>query len=94
MKLKLSEKDRAALAEKIRKGVRKLGGCWLPTATTKYHQTSVGGRRYGTRRLAYFLFLGTDPGRKEVVATCGNPRCLNPRHLKLSDQVVSKRTTS
>jgi hypothetical protein len=68
---------------------------WTGPVTNKGHPTiGKGGKGVGqmsARALAYRLAFGTDPGR-EVMTTCDNKCCLNPRHLVLGGGAKSKAT--
>lgn len=68
---------------------------WSGPRTNKGHPTlGKGGKGMGqvsARSLAFRLSCGTEPTR-EVLTTCDNRCCLNPRHLVLAGGAKSKAT--
>lgn len=68
-------------------------GCWLwkGKATVRYQ-----GKAMNPRRFAVSVVGGVvDLGRKRLVASCGNPDCVNPEHLvlKVEEEVVAEEPT-
>ena len=43
----------------------------------------MNGKLEFSHRVAYILWKGDIPNGKDVVQTCKNPLCVNPKHLKL-----------
>lgn len=76
---------RKTIEERFWEKVQILGpdDCWEWTAslTTKgYGQLCKDGKTQRAHRVAYALFV-KDPGELQVLHTCDNPPCCNPRHL-------------
>jgi hypothetical protein len=46
------------------------------------------GRVESAQAVAYQIWVGDVPADKMVIRTCGEPRCVNPEHLELSDHGV------
>lgn len=73
------------------------GECWGwtgPVTNKGLPTIGKGGKGAGqmsARALAYRLAFGTEPDR-EVMTTCDNKCCLNPRHLVLAGGAKSKAT--
>lgn len=76
--------------------------CWNWTATgARYGMFKVGKADYKANRLAYWLSYKEDPAEMEVMHSCDNPKCCNPKHLSLGthwenmqDMVKKGRSTS
>jgi hypothetical protein len=75
------------ISERFWKKVGILGPdeCWLwKAATNKYYGAfTIDGKTWGSNRVAYILTYGNFPDGVEVLHTCVNTLCVNPRHLKL-----------
>jgi hypothetical protein len=67
----------------LKRVVEREGGCWELPGGTPHPCGTAGGGKVRLRRVAYGMKKGRAPlGRRSVVSTCNNPRCLNPAHLK------------
>ncbi len=68
---------------------------WAGPVTNKGHPTlgrgGKGTTQVSARIVAYQMAFGTEPDR-EVLTTCDNRLCLNPRHLVLAGGAKSKAT--
>lgn len=68
-------------------------GCWYMTKTGGSNPSlRVGGHKIRLRRLAYSMVPGRPPlGDMTVRSTCNDPRCFNPKHMKIGDCRVAPR---
>ena len=77
--------------------------CWPWKASRLprgYGQFGVGKKVPHSHRVAYFLHYNNDPYPLQVLHTCDNPPCCNPKHLFLgtafdnvTDMIVKGRST-
>ncbi len=70
------------LYERVRASKR---GCWLWQGNVRedgYGRATIQGHTYFAHRLSHLLHFGPIPKGKKVMQTCGNRRCVNPKHLK------------
>lgn len=72
---------------------RKSNQCWLWEASLVdgYGQFSIRSIGYRANRVAYLIAKGKLPTNQLVRHTCRNPRCVNPRHLKLGSHTDNRR---
>lgn len=97
MNVMTSEEFREALMERM---LIMPNGCWELGKHHYYGDGPRGGsypvvfegrRRVNLRRVCYNWVPGRPPlGERIVVCTCGNPRCLNPKHLARGNRPRSK----
>jgi len=63
------------------------GSCWLWRSSVKdgYGYLLIDGKRVKAHRFAYSLWVGPLPEGRYVYHRCGNPLCVRPDHLRLTD---------
>lgn len=72
--------------------VRKTAGCWLWLAsvdTKGYGQlgfTGMAGGLIKAHRFSWLLHKGPLPAKHKVRQSCGNRRCVRPKHLYISEE--------
>lgn len=69
-------------------------GCWNWTMALThkgYGRAFLNGEQWRAHRLSYSLFIGPIPDGLQVCHRCDNPRCSNPEHLFVSDQLGNMR---
>lgn len=74
-------------AERLWSNVTKeADGCWIWMGKEKnqwgHGSMRVEGRKIGTHRFAYELFVGAIPSGLELDHLCRRPSCVNPAHLE------------
>ena len=63
--------------------------CWetdLCTDQNNYPSFQLNGKRVASR-VIFEMFYNIEPGKSLVLHTCDNPKCINPHHLYLGDQL-------
>jgi len=76
----------ALLQELLRRSKRTSTGCleWTGWRTaTGYGVRAFRGRGQNTHRLMYMAVIGAIPDGMQILHSCDNPPCMNPRHLSL-----------
>lgn len=57
--------------------------CWLWAGTQRI---IVNGHKYLPHQVAYRLYIGKKPPNRNILKTCKNPRCVNPKHMYLKNE--------
>lgn len=76
----------ALLQRLIKRSKRTRNGCleWMGWRTAVgYGSTSFRCKPHATHRLMYLAAIGPIPDGMQVLHSCDNPPCMNPRHLSL-----------
>lgn len=65
--------------------LNKSTGCieWTGTKDKNFGKIKYRGKQILVHRLAYEIYIDTVPDNLMVLHSCGNNRCVNPKHLKL-----------
>lgn len=79
----------------IKSGCTECGDCWewrgiaspagVPKINVWVGRGKSGRTVLSTRRVVWEMTKGAIPAGKLITPKCGNPRCLNPDHLSLTD---------
>jgi hypothetical protein len=82
--MNMSEKDKDRFYSKI--GPVTDTGCWewAGTVSNGYGVIGINGRNEQASRVAWTLANGPIPDGSIVSRTCGNPLCVNRRHMELT----------
>jgi hypothetical protein len=56
-----------------------------------YGQLTLNGKQMGAHRAAYILAVGAIPDGMQVLHSCDNPPCCNPKHLSLGTNLDNVR---
>ena len=70
-------------------------GCWEWLGNMKNHRTAtfmVRGEKYPASKFSYERFVGPVPKGMFIQKTCNNSRCVNPKHLILSQSATGGKT--
>lgn len=88
----------ATIEERLRRGCRWEGDCWIWQLSCRqadgYGQMRVGSKSFPTHRLAFQAFNGPIPPGMWVLHSCDNPPCCNPAHLRLGTRADNARDTA
>lgn len=69
-------------------------GCWiwnLSVSADGYGQGQIDSTKIRVHRASYQAFVGDVTGGLSVLHRCGTPRCCNPDHLYLGDDLQNAR---
>ena len=92
----MNQTERAALKRRIKAktNVDKSTGCHITTyglnRVNGYPRTTVNGTHILVHRLAYQLWVSEIQEHEVIHHTCGNRRCINPKHLQATGDLENQ----
>lgn len=62
---------------------------WLGDKVKGYGRMVIAGEYHAVHRVSWRIHFG-DPGNREVLHECRQKLCVNPEHMRLGREVLSK----